>query len=338
MQTHRILQLLPLLLLNFLISCDSSDIKDSIELAEGVPRETINADMLGTNSFLNDNRFGSIDSQLSDVKNNLRLNFVRILFAWTDSVQPSPSASPNYSFYDSIAGSIPPGMDAIVVLTNVPSWMKDSANWIDGNPRKTFAQQWVGKTARRYAGNGRIIGWEIWNEQNMLSNPDNTTLGIATSPANYTEMLTFAFNEVRAAAPGKLVLSGPTTAINQNFPETLDYNKGMQEAGALNVCDIWAVHYYGKQFEKLITDGGVADFLNSFSKEVWVTESGERGVNSQLDYGEHVWHYLKEQVPSIQRIYQYQYTEASGADSTYGLRNLTPGRELSDLYVYLRDR
>jgi hypothetical protein len=325
-------------LLFILASCDTSDVRDAIDLAQGVPRKTIDTDKLGTNAFVNDGRFGSISAQFGEVKNTLRLNFVRILFAWDDNVQPSPGSAPNFSFDDNIAASIPSGMDAIVVITGVPGWMSNPANWIDGNPRKTFAELWARKVAERYAGNGRIIGYEVWNEQNMLSNPDNAALQIDTIAANYAELLKFSFQAIRAAAPGKLVLSGATTSINQNFPDTLRYNKDMQAAGALDFCDVWSIHYYGKQFENLVRDGGVADFLNDLHKEVWVTESGVGGVNEQLAYGEQVWPFLIDNVPSIARIYQYQFAEAKPSDVTYGMKNLDPGAPVSDLYVYLRDR
>jgi hypothetical protein len=112
----------------------------------------------------------------------------------------------------------------------------------------------------------------------------------------------------------------------------------MRDAGAQVFLDRWAVHYYGRQFENVRRDGGVSDFLNGLSTPIWVTESGAQGVNEQLKYGEEVWPFLREEIPSIERIYIYQFAEATPADVTYGLRNLTPGLELSDLYISFRDR
>ena len=328
----------PALISLFISACDSSKVKDAIEIGEGVPRKRIDTNILGTNAFVNDSRFGTINSQFREVKNTLRLNFVRILFKWDDNVQPTPGSAPNFSFYDNIASSIPAGMDAIVVITGIPSWMRNSANWIGGDPRRTFVELWVKKVVARYRGNGRIIGWQVWNEPNMVANQNNITMQMAENPENYVELLRMSFSAIRSIAPSKLVINAATTAINQNYPGTIDYNKNMQSAGVLDFCDVYAVHYYGRQFENVVRRGGVASFLNGLGKDIWVTESGAQGVNEQLPYGEQVWPYLKEKIPSIQRIYQYQFAEATPADSTYALRNLTKGMELSDLYIFLRDR
>ena len=38
-----------------------------------------------------------------------------------------------------------------------------------------------------------------------------------------------------------LLYLGATTAINQNYSGTLDYNRGMRDAGAADIVDVWAV-------------------------------------------------------------------------------------------------
>lgn len=318
-------------------ACSSSEFKDIVDAIDP-PRKTIDTTKLGINAFANDSRFGSIPSQFNEVKNTLRLNSVRILFAWNDAVQPTPQASPNFSFYDNILAGIPAGVDALVVLTGVPSWMSNSANWDEGNPRTTFVERWVRPVVARYGGNGRVSAWEIWNEPNMVSNADNTTLQLSGGPANYVEMLARAYSVSKDLAPSKKVVSASTTAINQNFPGSLDYNKSMQAAGAENFLDIWGIHYYGKQFENVARPEGVGDFLNGLTKPIWVTESGEQGVNKQLAYGEQTWPFLLDEIGGIERIYIYQFTEATPPESTYGLRNLSQTMPVSDLYVYLRDR
>src|SRR5690606_6259339 len=152
-------------------------------------------------------------------------------------------------------------------------------------------------------------GFQIWNEPNMAANPENTTLDVVQNPANYVEMLARAHNVVENLAPGKLVLNAATTSINQNFPHSLDYNKGMREAGAQSFLDVWAIHYYGEQFERVIQPDGVREFLRGIGGRVWVTESGRQGVTAQLAYGETAWPFLLEKIPNIERIYIYQFTE-----------------------------
>ncbi|MCI5065190.1 glycoside hydrolase family 5 protein [bacterium] len=338
---HCSLSLLLSAMIIFLVfpGCDSSEIEDALDLADGVPRRTIDTSRLGMNAFVNDARFGTVGEQFREVRDTLGLNFVRVLLVWNEAVQPAPGGRRDFSFYDSIIESIPAGMDALVILTGIPSWMSDSANWTDGSPRTTFVEQWVRPAVRRYGGNGRVIGFQIWNEPNMVSNGQNATLDVLGNEGavNYVEMLARAANVVRENAPGKLVVNAASTAIAQNFSETLDYNRAMRDAGIYEFIDIFAIHYYGKQFENLVRSGGVRGFLNSVPKPIWVTETGAQGVNEQLPYGEEVWPYLREQIPGIDRIYVYQFTDADGPGS-YGLRNPSADFPVSDLYLHLRDR
>lgn len=318
-------------------ACNSSVVEDVIDTID-VERRPINTARVGVNAFVNDGRFGSIRSQLLEVRDTLRLSFIRVLFDWNDDIQSSPSAEPDFSFYDAIIAGVPSGIDVLVIITGVPSWMDNSSNWVNNNPRLTFSEKWVRSVVARYAGNGSIMGFQIWNEPNQNSNPENSTLNLTNSPENYVELLASAYGIVKDLAPSKRVVSAATTAINQNYPESLDYNRGMRDAGATSFADVWAIHYYGKQYENVTRPGGVADFLNGLPQPIWVTESGAQGVDSQLEYAERTWPFILDEIPGIQRIYQYQFTEASPPESTYGLRNLSADLPVSDLYVFLRDR
>jgi hypothetical protein len=327
-----------LALLCAMSACNSGSLGDALDLADGIARKDIDASKLGVNAFANDARFGTISQQFREVHDTLRLNYVRILFAWNDQVQPTPGAQPNFSFYDDVLAGIPSGVDALVVITGVPSWVSNSANWVEGNPRTTFVESWVRKVVQRYRNNPRIVGWEIWNEPNMVADPDTTTLDIGVNPVNYVELLARAYSVAKSIAPSKLVLNGATTAINQNYSETLEYNEQMRDAGAQQFLDKWAIHYYGKQYENVQRSGGVKDFLNGLTRGVWITESGAQGVNDQLAYGEQAWPFLLDEIPGIERIYIYQFTEATPSDVTYGLKNLDSSFPVSDLYIWLRDR
>jgi hypothetical protein len=302
-----------------------------------IPRKPIPYALLGVNAFVNDSRFGTIGAQFNDVKSTLRLKKVRVLFSWNDQIQPTRSAQPYFTFYDQIINALPSGTEALVIVTGVPSWMNNSANWIDGDPRKTFVELWVKKVAQRYGKRARVGGFQIWNEPNNPSFSENLTLDVLTKPDNYVDLLARAHGVVKAVAPTKKVVNAATTAIAQNFPNTLNYNKSLVSAGILSFTDVFAIHYYGKNPERVLF-GGIADFLQSISKPIWITETGMKGVNKQREYAERIFAFLKSQVPGIERIYLYQYTESTPADATYGLRNLTPGRTVSDLYITLRDR
>lgn len=301
------------------------------------PRETIDTNMLGVNAFANDGRFGGIGEQFNEVKNELGLKYIRILMNWDDAVQPTPSSKVNFAFYDELIKNIPAGVEAVVVLAGIPSWMNDSNNWIDGDPRKTFALRWVKKVAKRYGRKNKLKAIQIWNEPNDVNNEDNIRLELSSSPQNYVELLRASSNEVRRyAKKKKKIVAAATTAINQNFPESLDYNRDMHSAGLKDIADVVALHYYGAQYERIYF--GIGEFIDSIDKTIWFTESGARGVLKQLEYAERTWPLLKSLSPRVERIYAYQFTDASAADESWGLRTLDPEFPISDLYLHLRDR
>ena len=302
------------------------------------PRRTIPISILGINAFTNDPRFGSIRSQFREVKSTLGIQHVRILFAWNDQVQPTPNSQPVFGFYDEIVRSLPPGVNAMVVLTGVPSWMSTPSNWIDGNPRKTFVEKWIKPVVTRYKGQSAISAWQIWNEPNNPSFKENSTLDVLTKPENYVELIALASTASKRISPAKRVVNGATTAIAQNFPATLRYNQAMLSAGLLSFVDVFGVHYYGKSAERVVAPGGVGDFLKSIQKPMWLSEIGKQGTIGQLEYAQRFIPFLVKTAPKIQRVYLYQFTEATSAELTYGLRNLTRGRFVSDLYIFLREQ
>lgn len=327
---------LGLIFLALASGCNSDSIQQAVDIADGVPRKTIDTDKLGTNAFANDARFGTPQQQFQEVSATLGLHYVRILANWDDGSDPGPSAPPNFGFLDSVVGSLPPDVDAIIVMTGTPSWLKNPSSWTGGSPATTFVNQWVAPIAARYSSNPRVIGLQVWNEPNQ-NNADNQLMGFTTSAEAYVSMLRLAYGTIRAESPTKLVLTAATTSINQNFPTSLDYNRAMRDAGAQDLADVWAIHFYGKQYENVIRPRGVQDFVSGLHLPVWVTESGAQGVNAQLAYGEEVWPYLVDTMPKIERIYVYQFTEDSPPAITYGLRNTSSDAPVSDLYVWLRD-
>jgi len=327
-------------LVTFGCNSDVTDkVTDAADLAGGVPRKDINVSQTGVNAFFNDARFGSIPEQYAEITKTLNIKHIRVLLAWNDAMQPSPSAQLNFGFTDDILGAIPQDADVLLILTDVPRWMSDSANWINNNPRTTFVKKLVEPTVQRYRNNPRIAGWQIWNEPNMLGRFDNSVLQLDTDPNNYLELIATAHSTCKDNAPGKLVVGAATTAINQNFPDTLTYNRKLRDGGLLQFIDVFAMHYYSRQYENVIRNNGVQDFFESVNKPVWVTESGAQGTDEQLKYVEQTWPFLTDKIGSkIERFYYYQMYSPDSPDVTYGLRNLSQDLSVSDLYVYLRDK
>lgn len=301
------------------------------------PRRPLDKSRLGINAFANDPRFGSIRSQFREVRSTLGLRHVRMLFAWNDQVQPTPGSSPFFGFYDELARSLAPGQKAIVVLTGLPSWMRDSRNWIAGDPRRTYVEKWILPVVSRYRSNSKIAGWQFWNEPNDENNADNVTMDFVGEPDNYIDFFARASTASKNISPRKRVITAATTAIAQNYDETFQYNKDLVAGGILSMTDIFAVHFYGKSIELLLIPGGIGDFLKSLSRPVWITESGAQGVLKQRDYAQRIFPYLFKNFPQIKRVYIYQFTEDSDPATSYGLRTTSRRNPVSDLYTYLRD-
>lgn len=304
-----------------------------------LPRKEIDPSMMGINAFVNNQSFGTIAQQFTEVQETLGLKHVRVLFAWNDDVQPTPDTAPDFSFYDNIIKDLPKGMRALVILTGIPSWMYSADQWIANDPRRTFVRRWVRLVAARYRRKRKVVGFQVWNEPNMDSNEDNVLLEMNDSPGNYLALLKRAKRVIdRRTRRRKKIVSAATTSIIQNYPDSLQYNEELFALGAESHLDIWGVHLYGSSWERFSLVGDVSSYLNGLSKPVWVTESGEKGINEQRNYVERMWPYAADQAPGITRFYFYQFTEDTPAESTYGLRNLTPGLTISDLYIWLRDR
>ena len=319
-----------------LIGCgsDADELFDLADIALDPPEEqTIDTSRVGVNSFFNTAGVGSTRDQFLDIRDNLKIQNVRALFAWTNGVQPSPNSEPDYGFFDSILDSTPAGVNLLVTVAHTPDWMTDPANWIGGDPILTWNERWLRPLLQRYAGDPRISSWQIFNEPDLLLVPSDVSLNLA-DPANYFRLLEIGSGIVRTTDPGKIVVMAASRSIQQDGGNNLDYNKRLKELGAEALVDVWAFHFYGEQFERVIERNGVADFLNSISRPLWITESGEMGHNNQLSYVRTVWPFLRSEIPGLDRIYYFRYASNEPADITFALR--TP-QSLSDLYIRLRD-
>lgn len=146
----------------------------------------------------------------------------------------------------------------------VPIW-KHPAAW----------RSYVRATARHYA--GRVKAWEIWNEQ------DGGFWGGKPNAAEYVPLLKIAYEEIKAADPSALVVTGGLESWNTN------YLRAMYQAGAKGSFDAVAVHRYGpgpdgsvatertmREFRALMAEHGQADV------PVWITESGGTTVDAPL--------------------------------------------------------
>lgn len=315
-----------------------SDAGDLIELGVNPPEaKPIDITRTGVNNFFNESGFGSNSEQFLEIRDTLGLKYVRVLLAWTDDVQPTPSSEVNYGFFDRIFASIPPGVDVLVVLAHTPSWMTDSSNWT-GSAINTWVERWVRPTVAHYRNTPGIVGYEVWNEPDLTVVPSDKALQLENSPENYAELQRLSSIVIRSLDSRRKIVMGATKSIQQDFPNPLNYNKKLRDLGVEGYVDIWGIHYYGKQFESFITRSGVKDFMNSLQRPIWLTESGKSGPSEQLDYVQTVWPFLRENVPGIDRIYYYQFASRAALSDNYGLKTGDASAPVSDLYVYLREQ
>jgi len=323
-------------ILSQVFGCSSPDGPGSAK-TKSLLQSPFDRSWLGINAFVNDARFGTIENQFLEVRDKLKIHMLRILMAWNDPVQPSPQSAINFSFYDEIVANLPPGVEALVVLTGAPGWMDDPKNWDDGNPRASFVNRFASAVMQRYGSNPQIVGWEIWNEPDDSDRNDNATLDLSSNPQNFVQLMSIAFAASRQYSPSKLVVSGATTSITDDFPNKLVYNQALRDGGMESYIDVWGLHFYGSEFDLFSSAGGPQDFLNQLQHPIWITESGKRGFTEQLNYAQNSWPALRALVPGIERIYIYQFTENNSSGDTYGLRNLDGAAGHSDLYLFLRN-
>jgi hypothetical protein len=304
------------------------DVEDLGDLIFGnggkIPR-----DKLGVQNEFVSNPKGDSAAQGNDIRSTLKLRHVRSSFFFDEGFLPSEGAAANFDRFDAIVASIPPNTDLLAVLAYAPQWLANRADWKD-----VFIDRYVTPVLDRYGNDGRIAGWEIWNEPDAFCNGHVAPAGVLDcSAADYVDLVRRVAPVIRARSHAPVV-GAATTSINQSYPRHLDDNRDLVGAGLLDLIDVYNFHWYGEQLEKL-TFGGIADFLNGTGKRVWCTESGERGATNQLAHANDVFPALDEEVKRLERIYIFTYFDGEGPATTFGLV-ASDGTE-SDLYQFLRD-
>jgi hypothetical protein len=303
----------------------ASDVRDLLFGNGGkIPR-----DKLAVQNEFVPNPKGDAETQGADIRNTLNLRHVRASFYFDESFLPNEASQPNFSRFDEILASIPADSDLLPILAYAPQWLAHRGDW-----KAAFIARYVIPVLDRYGGDGRIAGWEIWNEPDGFCNGHVAPPGVLDcSPADYVDLVARVAPEIRKRS-GAPIVGAATTSINQSFPDHFNFNEDMVNDGLLPLIDVYNFHWYGEQLEKL-TFGGIANFLNGTGKRVWCTESGAQGSTHQLEQVQDVFPALDDNLDRLERIYIFTYFDGASAGSTYGLVS-AEGIE-SDLYQYLRD-
>ena len=316
-----------ILILPFVAACGGAadDVRDLLFGNGGsIPRGK-----LGVQVELADSPKGNYAAQLADVRGTLDLRHVRSSFTFDEFYLPRESATPNFARYDAMLAALPADVDLLPILAYAPAWLANRPDW-----KNVFVGRYVIPVLDRYGRDPRIAGWEIWNEPDAFCNGRVAPAGVLDcSAADYVDLVSRVAPEIRARS-GARVVAAATTSLNQSFPENFEFNQRMVDGGLLPFIDVYNIHWYSRQLEKL-TFGGIADFLNRTRKPVWDTESGETGSNEQLSFAEDVFPALEDEIDRLERIYVYTYFDGLGPAGTFGLV-AADGTE-SDLYRFLRD-
>lgn len=313
-----------LLALSVLIMFQACEHAKELEFIINEPdRKPIDKSLVGLNNFFNQ-PFGSNVEQFNEIVNGLGIRDIRVLLAADESAFPSPGVY-NFTFIDNIIKQAPPGVRFLVVISHSPDWVANSDDpvqaWFDNIFKPSFTH--LSKFSN-------VIGVEVWNEPNMIFLPNEKRFQF-DKPENYFRLLQLTYPWAKEKSPHTLVLNAATTSINQDYPDSFNYNKELVELGALSLTDIWNVHLYGDKFA-IIEE--IAHWLDNLEKTIWVTESGKQGGN-QLEYVERVWTFLLSEV-KIDKFYYYE-TYGAGQDS-FALRALDRDPEYTDLYLNLSER
>lgn len=125
----------------------------------------------------------------------------------------------------------------------------------------------------------RIDAWEIGNEPNLIEEwrkpPD---------PAAYARLLEIAYREIKAAAPGAIVVSAGLAPVNArgdpHHLNDLDFLREMYAHGAADHMDVLGVHNFGfNQPPEMPPDGTVCP------TEMWGRSAYVRVEGPEIDRG-----------------------------------------------------
>lgn len=285
---------------------------------------------IGVNNFFNIPEHGTIPEQYKIVQ-SLNVKIVRVLFAWTEGVQPTETSLPNFSFYDDIVKNCPADIKLLVVVAHTPNWFLSSPN----NTTRRWFKDWFVKVVDRYKNNPKIIGYEVWNEPDEIVLPSDGVLRL-NEPNIYFHLLEMCSIYSKSIDNKKLILNAATFAITQRYPKALEYNKTLKQLGAESLVDKWNIHFYGKQYVDVFKTDGILEFLQSLKVPIWISETGCRNQNNQLLYFQNTYSLLEEHVKNIEYYFWYILTDSDPASSAFGL--LAANKSVSPLLTYFIDK
>jgi hypothetical protein len=225
------------------------------------------------------------------------------------------------------------GIKPLVMLWMTPAWANGNAGdrVLPTNPADyARVAKW---SATRW--NGKVLGWEVWNE------PNSNAFMVGADPVAYTRLLKAAYPAFKAGSPTTPVITGGTE-YNDTAWLTRMYN-----AGAKGYFDAIATHPYMGVADADPTqadDGTMWTFTHAAAvhalmvargdgaKKLWFTEYGwsthstlagtpnwNRGVSdtTQSDYVVKSAALVDRTMPYVARMYLYSERDTSTGNAQY---------------------
>jgi len=174
--------------------------------------------------------------------NNLGFKWIKLQIRW--EYVPAPGAMDWAPLDVAVSQANAAGKKLLFSVVTSPHWAR--ARTVGQGPPDDPATlaNYVGSIADRYC--GRVHAIEVWNEQN-LDTEWNT--GRRISAKEYIDLLKPAYNRIKAACPGMIVVSGAPTPTGMNDGiqaiDDAQYLREMYNNGLKNYCDAVGVHPSG---------------------------------------------------------------------------------------------
>lgn len=238
-----------------------------------------NAFTLGPNCWPNAVTLGVNAGHTFDLVRDANLGWARITIPWRD-VNPAPNVW-NFNGINSVVTAAErEGLQILAVLSTAPQWAGGGEFGTVPPENVGLWREFVRRTAEQFA--GRIAAYEVWNEPNLRDIPIHGVGWDRPLDARpfYTDYLRAASQEIRAAAPGTLVV-GPVSSSRPNDRTELLYQQ-LEARGASQFVDVVSFHANGT--DRVFSDV-VADIQRSLNlltsrnpsnagKSIWITEFG----------------------------------------------------------------